>query len=253
MFSFFILLFRSRRPLVNYSLIAISIVVFIYELSLSGNNEGIFIWKYGLIAKELSEGIEFTNLYYSVNGFPVPVVLSEAILLTESGVPLGQDITSPIPTWGTVFTSMFLHGGPLHIIANMLFLYGFGDKVEQRLGHVKYLIFYLAAGVAAAWTQVATDMDSQTVLIGASGAIFGVVGAYLLAFPYRNTVALVFLFFILPLLFPIGSINPVNPGTGVAYMAHVGGFVAGVLFMAGYKRLQGEPILPRRRWRPGSY
>ena len=231
MFPIFGLFFRSRRPLVNFSLIAINVVVFIYVLSLSDLNEDIFFWKYGLIAKELSEGIEFTNF----------------------GGSFGPDVTSPIPTWGTVFTSMFLHGGPLHIIGNMLFLYGFGDKVEQRLGHIKYLLFYLAAGVAAAWTQVATNLDSVIPLIGASGAISGVVGAYLLAFPYRNTLWLVFVFFILPPLFGVGSINPVAPGTGIAYMAHVGGFVAGILFMAGYKFLLREPILPRRRWRPGPY
>ena len=225
------MLFRSRRPLVNIALIAINVVVFIYVLSLSGLNEDLFVYKYGLIPAELSHGIEFGNL----------------------AGPFGPDITSPIPTWGTVFTSMFIHGGLFHIIGNMLFLYGFGDKVEQRLGHIKYLLFYLAAGVAAAWTQVATDLDSQAVIIGASGAIFGVVGAYLLAFPYRNTLWLVFIFFILPLVFPFGSINPVAPGTAIAYMAHVGGFVAGILFMAGYKFLMGEPILPRRRWRPDTY
>ena len=230
MFPIFGLFFRSRRPLVNFSLIAINVVVFIYVLSLSGLNEGIFVYKYGLIPIELSRGIE----------------------LAIVGAPSGP-ITSPIPPWGTVFTSMFIHGGPLHIISNMLFLYGFGGKVEQRLGHFKYLIFYLAVGVAAAWTQVATDLDSRAVIIGASGAIFGVVGAYLLAFPYRNALWLVFIFFILPLVFPFGSINPVAPGTAIAYMAHVGGFVAGILFMAGYKFLLREPILPRRLWRPGTY
>ncbi len=231
MFANLSLLFRSRRPLVNYALIAISIVVFVYTLSLSGINEDIFIYKFGLIPAELSRGIEFE----AFRG------------------PFGPDITSPIPTWGTVFTSMFMHGGLLHIVANMLFLYGFGDKLEQRLGHIKYLIFYLAAGVAAVWAQVATDLDSNIPLIGASGAISGVVGAYVVAFPYRNTVALVFMFFILPPLFGLGSINPVAPGAGIAYMAHVGGFVVGVLFMAGYKVLLGEPILPRRRGSPGPY
>ena len=135
-------------------------------------------------------------------------------------------------------------------MGNMLFLYGFGGQVEQKLGHVKYLLFYLATGVAAVWTQVATDLDSGTVLIGASGAISGVVGAYLLAFPYRNAVVLLVVFFILPPLFSIGSLGPLTASTGIAYMAHIGGFVAGVLLMAGYKFVLKEPILPSRSlWR----
>ena len=232
MISTFDLLYRSRRPLVTFALIAINVVVFIYELSLGGLNRDIFFFQYGLIPAELSQGIEFKTL----------------------GGPFGPDITAPIPTWGTVFTSMFIHGGILHILGNMLFLYGFGGQVEEKLGHVKYLLFYLGAGIAAAWTQVATDLDSQTVLIGASGAIAGVVGAYLLAYPYRNTIALLIVFFILPLLFNVGSLGPGFPGTGVAYMAHVGGFVAGILFMAGYKKyLLREPILPRRSWRRWGY
>ena len=225
------LFFRSRRPLVNYSLIAINVVVFIYELTLTGLDQDIFFFKYGLIPAELSRGNEFTVL----------------------GGNSGPDITSPIPTWGTVFTSMFIHGGPMHIVVNMLFLWGFGDKVEYKLGHVKYLVFYLGAGVAAAWTQVATDLDSQMVMIGASGAIFGVVGAYMLAYPYRHAVWLLVALFILPLLFPFGSLNPANPGSGIAYMAHVGGFTAGILFMAGYKFILREPILPRAPWKPWGY
>ena len=104
------------------------------------------------------------------------------------------------------------------------------------------MLFYLATGVAAVWTQVAIDMDSRVVLIGASGAISGVVGAYLLAYPYRNAVALLVVFFVLPPLLNVGSFGPFTSGAGIAYMAHLGGLVAGVLMMAGYKLLQREPI-----------
>ena len=249
MISTLSLLFRSPRPLVNSTLIAINALVFIYGLALSDVEMFRFTYRFGLIAEELSKGIEFTNHVLTVQG-PVLVESSRAIALARSGAALGPDITSPISTWGTVFSSMFMHGGWMHIIGNMLFLYGFGDKVEQKLGHIKYLLFYLGAGIAAAWTQVATDLDSQTVLIGASGAIFGVLGAYLLAFPYERVTGLLFIFFIFPLFYSVGSVGPANPGAGIAYMAHVGGFGAGVLFMAGYKFLLKEPILPRRRWRP---
>ena len=231
------------RPDVTIILIAISALVFIYELFLGGLDQDIFFFKYGLIPAELSQGIEFTRV----------------------GGPLGPDITSPIPTWGTVFTSMFMHGGFVHFIGNMLFLWVFGDNVEARLGHVKYLLFYLGAGVAAAWTQVAIDLNSETPLIGASGAISGVLGAYLLLYPYNRITTLVLFFFItvirIPALFVLGfwfvlqlfnglgSLGPAASGPGVAYMAHVGGFAAGVLFMAGYKFLLGEPIWPRGHWR----
>ena len=226
--STLVLLYRSPRPLVNFALIAANLVVFVYTLLLTGIDEDIFFLKYGLIPAELAQGAEFKLLG-------------------------PHDIASPIPTWGTVFTSMFMHAGFLHIVGNMLFLYGFGDKVEAKLGHVKYLLFYLAAGVAATWTQVATDMDSDGVLIGASGAIAGVVGAYLLAFPYRPALFLIGIFFILPLVFGFGALSPVISGAGVAYMAHIGGFVAGLLLMAGYKYLRKEPIWPGRRLRPWGY
>ena len=228
--------FRSGRPLVTIVLIAISALVFLYQLTLSDLDTFKFTYQYGLIPKELT------------SGEPLEIVA----LRTSAGV-VGLDVASPIPTWGTVFTSMFMHGGWMHIIGNMLFLWGFGEKVEAKLGHIKYLLFYLGAGIAAAWTQVAADMDSQAVVIGASGAIFGVLGAYLIAFPYERAIGLLFVFFLMPLVFSIGAVGPANPGSGIAYMAHVGGFVAGVAFMAGYKFLLREPVLPRRPWRPWGY
>ena len=111
----------------------------------------------------------------------------------------------------------------------------------------------MAAGVAAVWTQVATDMDSTAPLIGASGAIAGVVGAYLLTFRYPNTVWLVFVFFILPVIIgPIGA-GVVSSGARVAYMAHLGGLVAGALMISGYKLLLRESLLPPTGWRPGRH
>ena len=233
---------RTGRPDVNIFLIAVNALVFLYMLFLGGLDRDIFFFKYGLIPAELAKGVEFTRL----------------------GGPLGPDISSPIPTWGTVFTSMFVHGGFLHFIGNMLFLWVFGDNIEARLGHVKYLLFYLGVGIAAAWAQVATDMDSQVPMVGASGAISGVLGAYLLLYPYNRVTTLVMFFFItvirVPALFllgfwfilqlfnGLGSLGPTSSGAGVAYMAHVGGFAAGLLFMAGYKLLLREPIWPRRPW-----
>ena len=228
MIQFLVLLYRTQRPLVNYTLIAVSVVVFLYELTLGGSGRDTFFFKYGVIPRELTTGKELAHL----------VVFGAA---------------SPIHPWATVFTSMFVHGSLLHLVGNMLFLWGFGGRLEEKLGHVKYLVFYVAAGVAAVWTQVAIDMDSTAPLIGASGAISGVVGAYLLTFHYPNTIWLVVIFFVLPIIIGLGSMGPVDIGTQVAYMAHLGGLAGGALMISGYKLLRGESLLPPTRWRPGQY
>jgi len=245
---------RRGRPFVNIALIAINAVVFIYELFLSDFETFRFTYQFGIIPRELTSGAPLDLL-------PVR---------TPVGI-LGVDVASPIPAWGTVFTSMFMHGGWMHILGNMLYLWVFGDNVEARLGHIKYLLFYLGAGVAAAWAQVATDLDSTVPLIGASGAISGVLGAYLLLYPYNRVTTLVFFFiitviqvpallvlgvwFILQLFNGVGSLGPAASGVGVAYMAHVGGFAAGALFIAGYKLLLREPLWPRPPyyWRPWRF
>ena len=149
----------------------------------------------------------------------------------------------------SLVTSMFLHGGWLHLIGNMWFLWIFGDNVEDILGHAKYLLFYLLCGVAAALVQVALNMDSRVPTIGASGAIAGVMGAYLVKFPHSRIVTLVFvLFFLTTIEIPaslmliywfvlqffsgVGSIasSHLSQG-GVAWFAHVGGFLAGMLLI----------------------
>jgi membrane associated rhomboid family serine protease len=164
----------------------------------------------------------------------------------------------------TLVTSMFLHSGWVHIAGNMLFLWVFGKNVEDLLGHFKYLAFYLACGVVAGLTQVAIDPFSHVPIVGASGAIAGVMGAYLIKFPRSEVVMLfwvLFIFtfdlpawlmliywFLLQLFGGFGSIGePEYAQTGgVAFFAHIGGFVAGIVLM----RLLG----PRpRRWRADEY
>src|SRR5207302_1541066 len=146
-----------------------------------------------------------------------------------------------------IFVSMFLHGGWLHLLGNMLYLWIFGDNVEDRLGHFRYLLFYLLAGAAAGLTQVALNPTSQLPTVGASGAIAGVLGAYLVTYPRARVLTFVPLFFLpwfveipafaylifwflLQLLEGLGSLGaPVAETGGVAVWAHVGGFIAGVV------------------------
>lgn len=145
--------------------------------------------------------------------------------------------------YDTILTSMFLHGGWMHIIGNMLFLFIFGDNLEDQMGHVPFLIFYLLAGCAAAALQIIADPTSQVPMVGASGAIAGVMGAYLLMFPKARVDVLIFIV-VFVRVFPIpawivlglwigiqvvsGALTPTEGG-GVAYWAHVGGFGAGLL------------------------
>ena len=196
---------RLLTPYVNYTLIAINIVVFLYQLLLPEPELLEFIFRWGAIPAEISQG---------------------------------QDL------FGLV-SSMFLHGGWLHIAGNMLFLWVFGDNVEDTMGHVSYLLFYLLTGLAAGLAQVVIDSGSQIPLVGASGAISGVLGAYIMLFPHGRIRTLVFLgFFITVVLIPawvqIGlwivlqffngfaslGVRTEESG-GVAYWAHIGGFIAG--------------------------
>ena len=237
---------RRSPPYVNMGIIAICGLVFLFELTQGPVDRQLLFFRWGLIARELSEGISFSQLDLGT------VVL---------------DIDSPIPTWGTVFSSMFIHADIMHFGFNMVFLWVFGDNVEDRLGHVKYLLFYLGAGLAAAWTQVGIDMNAEVPLIGASGAIAGVLGAYLLLYPFSQVRTLVIFFFITFVRIPavwllgfwlalqffggIGSLGPSAQSGGTAYWAHIGGFVAGLLAVAGLKLiLWREPLWPRRRWTP---
>lgn len=248
---------RRSRPIVNIVIIGINALVFLYALQLAGAgylwggssaDAFIFFLKWGFIPEELSSGREFTQL-----GLGLTAV----------------DIDSVLPTWATIFSSMFIHGGLFHFAGNMAFLWVFGDNIENRLGHFKYLLFYLISGVAATLSHFAIDPDSQSPLVGASGAIAGVMGAYLLLYPFNRIKALVIFYFItvvelqalifLGIWFLLQIINSLgalglSAGANVAFMAHVGGFVAGIVLIAGFKLAVREPIIPtRRRRNPWDY
>jgi len=207
-------------PYVTYGLIGANIFIFLYQLSLP--------------PQQLNEF------------FHVAAVVPRELTASLAGIPVNQSV----PEWMTLITSQFLHGGFLHIAGNMLFLWIFGNNVEERLGHVKYLIFYLACGALAALTQWFFSQNSGIPSLGASGAIAGVMGAYILRFPRAQVLTLVFLgFFIttvrIPAIFFLGfwfvqqalygvaSLNaPSNIGMesgGIAYWAHAGGFVFGAI------------------------
>ena len=158
----------------------------------------------------------------------------------------GQDLSPmiPAPFWTTLFTSMFLHGGWMHLGGNMLYLWIFGDNVERSMGAVRFLLFYLVCGLAASAAHIMFNLGSALPAVGASGAISGVLGGYLLLFP-KNRVrvltygriaqipALVVIGFWIVLQFVngIGSVARTDETAGVAYMAHIGGFVAGIVLV----------------------
>jgi len=173
--------------------------------------------------------------------FFIELIAGDVFIVTWSFVP-SRFLASPVSEFVTIFTSMFMHGGWLHIAGNMLYLWVFGDNVEDRFGHLRYLGFYIVCGVVALFTQLAFSMESSIPILGASGAIAGVLGAYVLLFPRRRVIVLLgFLVVPMPALAVIGfwmvlqffngigSIIYSADTGGVAYMAHIGGFIAGVV------------------------
>jgi membrane associated rhomboid family serine protease len=158
-------------------------------------------------------------------------------------------LANPFTDWITIFTSMFMHAGWLHILGNMLYFWIFGDNVEDRFGHFRFLIFYLICGVAATLAQMAFDPSSNVPSLGASGAIAGIMGSYIFMFPLGWVRVLILLFvvripalivigiwIVLQIFSGIGSISDMSAG-GVAYLAHVGGFFMGLILTPVFKAL----------------
>src|SRR5882672_1924586 len=229
---------RTTTPIVNYLLIATNILVFVFLQQL-GTNER-FTLAYATVPAEIITGRDVRT--------PDRVVVIPAT---------GQELLipglqpTPFSVYLTLLISMFMHGGIAHIAGNMLFLWIFGDNVEDRMGHLRYLIFYLVCGLLASLAHVISTVmfaaDPSSLLIpslGASGAISGVLGAYIVLYPHRRVTAIVFRFitdvpayvaigiwFAFQLISGLGVLGGGSQLGGVAYAAHIGGFVAGVVLV----------------------
>ena len=223
---------RTLVPFINYVLIAINIFVFVLLQGLGSN----------------------TDFTYSFSTVPQEIISGEDIITDDRIVEdpaLGQRFTipglqpTPFSVYITLLTSMFMHGGIAHIFGNMLFLWVFGDNLEDKLGHLRYLGFYLLTGIIASlahvFTSALTDGNMLIPSLGASGAISGVLGGYILLFPKRRVRVLLFRFFTqvsaltalgiwfaFQLISGLGLLGGGTQEGGVAYAAHIGGFIAGL-------------------------
>ena len=205
-------------PYITYIFITVNVLVFIHEMSLNQSQLNSFFQLYAVVPEELTASFN------------------------------GVSVNQPVPEWLTLISSQFLHGGFMHVAGNMLFLWVFGNNIEDRLGHFKYIIFYITCGILAALAQWFFSMQSGVPSLGASGAIAGVMGAYIIRFPRARILTLVPLgFFITTIRIPavfflgfwfvqqaisgvasLGATSDIETG-GIAYWAHAGGFVFGVL------------------------
>ncbi len=233
---------RGQGPaFVTLAFIAINVLVFLFLQGAGASTEGAeFTYGYSAVPAEITQNVD--------------LVEDETITIDGQQVAIPQE-PGPSPIWLTLFTSLFMHGGWLHLGGNMLFLWIFGDNVEHRIGHGLYVVFYLVAGVIASFAQILIDTDSVIPTLGASGAISGVLGAYLVMFPTNRVTVFLFRFLVpVPAIVAIGMWGvlqvvsglaaPAGAG-GVAYMAHIGGLVAGIAAGLLFRMIFNEPRHPR--------
>ncbi len=221
---------RIRTPVLTWGLIAACTAV--------------FLWQEGLRPRAAAQAV------YAFGMVP-------AVLLGSAELPAGL---RAVPPWATIFTSMFLHGGWLHLIGNMLYLWLFGRGVEAALGAARFLAFYLVCGTVAALTQALVAPASTVPMIGASGAIAGVLGAYLVLYPRGNVVVLIWIFILVRLITVpavillgiwfllqlLGALSAPANAPGVAVWAHVGGFIAGMVLVFPLRRRGVHLLQPSR-------
>jgi membrane associated rhomboid family serine protease len=203
-----------RTPVVTYAFIAINVLVFLYQMMIAGQGEQAFI--------EFVRTWAFTPADFLAN-------------------PIGE---AP-----TLITSIFMHGGWAHLLGNMLYLWIFGDNIEDILGHGRFILFYLLTGIIATFAQMATNPASQIPMLGASGAIAGILGAYLLEFPHAKVTTIVFrvimeiraiyvlgFWFVFEFIRGITALGQIDPDVGgVAFFAHIGGFIAGLVLIRPFR------------------
>jgi len=222
-------------PLVTILLILINVALHIYQISLGAGAEA-FLYRFGAIPWELTRGLEWPGL---PSGFQTP-----------SG------------PWVTPMTSMFLHGSIPHLIGNMLYLWIFGDNVESLMGHGRFIFFYLVCGLFATAAQIFSHPDAVIPMVGASGAVSGVLGAYLIRFP-RARVHVLFIWFLFIRIIPVraffvlgfwflfqvfNGLLSSGHGPGVAWFAHVGGFLSGMILVFLFERKDRVLRLRRASW-----
>jgi membrane associated rhomboid family serine protease len=220
----------DRIPFVTILLVIANVIVFLYQMGL-GTRQDAFVSAFAL----------------------VPVRLFHPSAAAAGTVPAGV----------TIFTAMFLHGGFLHVAGNMLYLWIFGNNVEEAMGRVRFLVFYLLTGFVAAYGHALTNTRSAVPMIGASGAVSGILGAYLLLYPRARVITLVFIGFLIrtievPAMIVLGFwfvlqflnalVSAGGTGGGVAWFAHVGGFVAGMALVGLFKH-RGVPFGGGRSYR----
>ncbi len=217
-------------PYVTYALLSACVLVFFWQISL-GDAAQQAVYSFGVIP---------------------------SVLFASKSLPVELEI---LPAWLTIFTSMFLHGGWMHLIGNMLYLWVFGNNVEDAMGHKRFIVFYLSCGLLAALTQAVLNADSEIPMIGASGAISGVLGAYLLLHPRARILVVIPIgiliytpwiaaYWVLGFWFVLQLVNSLMSASemgGVAYGAHLGGFVAGMLLIPLFKYRHVALFSPSKR------
>jgi len=217
---------------VNWTLLAINIAVFVYMVVANRGEQVITDW--GVVSACLGNSLGLEP--------QVPPGVLVAVCPTDDREFL------------QLFTSMFVHAGWAHLIGNMIFLWIFGDNVEDRMGHLRYLIFYLICGVVASLVQMYLSLDTLVPGVGASGAIAGVLGAYLVLYPFASVQVIILPLFFIPFFVPaivligvwflmqlvagLGELGQATAGSGVAWWAHIGGFIAGLVLIWFFKRPQ---------------
>jgi membrane associated rhomboid family serine protease len=221
-------------PIVTYVLIAANVVIYVVQREEPDS----FTVAYAATPYEITHNVDLVE--------PVPLVVQDEPPRTlrvrhERRPELIDEAPGPYPIWLTLFTALFLHGSPLHLAGNMLYLWIFGDNVEEVLGGVRYLIIYLACGLVGSLLQIAAQPNSLIPTLGASGAIAGVMGAYVIWFPHHKIRVLVFryvtempalmvigLWILMQVWEGLGSLGQPGDSGGVAYLAHVGGALTGI-------------------------
>ena len=215
-----------NKPIITYFLIGSCTLIFLMQFTSESYQTGRLFYSYGLIP---------------------------SVLMSHNQLPLDLYV---VPSFITIFTSMFMHGGFMHLIGNMLYMWIFADNIEDNLGPTKFLIFYLLAGIGAAMTQVLMDTHSQIPMVGASGAIGGVLGAYLINHPNARVLVLIPFGFFSQLikiraLYVLGFwfiLQFISSGGGVAYGAHIGGFVSGMILILFFNKKRKKVKVTKKPW-----